>query len=274
MARRFAVSTLIGVLGLAGASSCNEVSGVSGLDFGYGATSSSTGATTAASASSSSAASSAGSSSSGGGTGGGDGGTSTPPTAQALLALTTTCKVVSKADYQNDYNPMAADIPVCGLDGAVFWQAGMSIDCDGASHASAECPSPTSTTAATDSMGHALNSVLLPFVVIPDDTGCTPLPWDYFPAGLAFGSVIAVIYDGQVSYGVFGDTGDCGTIGQASYAMAKSLGIDPGPGNPGVENSVTYIAFVGAGSVAAPIEEHAAAVTLGEQLAATLVANN
>ncbi len=77
-----------------------------------------------------------------------------------------------------------------------------------------------------------------------------------------------MIYDGKVSYGVFGDTGSCNTVGQASYAMASSLGISLAAPNPGVENSVTYIAFVGGGTVAAPIEDHAAAVSLGQTLAA------
>ena len=182
--------------------------------------------------------------------------------------------MVSKANYKNDIDPMTADIPACGLTGAVFWTAGMSIDCDGASHASTQCPSTSGSTAATDSKGNALSSVNLPFVVLPANSGCTPVPWDYFSAGLQYGSVVAVLYNGQVSYGVFGDTGNCDTIGAASYAMAQSLGIPPGPTNGGAENSVTYIAFVGANAVAAPIEDHATAVSLGQTLAATLVANN
>jgi hypothetical protein len=83
-----------------------------------------------------------------------------------------------------------------------------------------------------------------------------------------------VIYNGKLGYGVFGDTGNCNTIGSASYAMAESVGVPPGPTNPGAENSVTYIAFLGAGAVASPIEDHAAAVSLGQSLAKKLVADN
>ncbi len=149
-----------GLVACAWTSGCNEVSGLSGLDFGSGG-SRSAGATTAHGASSTSA----------GGTGGG---AAAPPTAQELLALTTSCDVVSTSDYENDYDPMAADIPICGLTGAVFWKAGMSIDCDGKSHTSTKCPSGSGSTAATDSMGQALSSVDLPFVVLPVNSGCNP----------------------------------------------------------------------------------------------------
>ncbi len=290
---------VVAITGLATAwvsASCNEVTGLSGLDFGNGgsggkvATASSTSSTHASSsttttgmAGASSSAGTGGASASTGGssssssstTAGGTGGASSgPPTAADLLALTTTCTVVSKANYKNDIDPMTADISVCGLEDAVFWTSGMSIDCDGASHTSTQCPSTSGSTAATDSTGKALSSVDLPFVVLPANSGCTPVPWDYFTAGLQYGSVVAVIYNGQVSYGVFGDTGGCDTIGSASYAMAQSLGIPPGPTNPGAENSVTYIAFTGAGAVASPIEDHATAVSLGQKLATMLVANN
>jgi len=282
----------VGLAAAALGAACNEVTGLSGLDFqnsGSGGKPAAASSASSAHASSSSGTGSASSSASTGGassstgtggasssasTGGSGGGTSGPPTAADLLALTTMCNVVSKANYENDIDPMTADIPVCGLTGAVFWTSGMSIDCDGASHTSAQCPSASGSTAATDSKGNALSSVDLPFVVLPANSGCTPVPWDYFTAGLQYGSVIAVIYNGQVGYGVFGDTGGCDTIGQASYAMAQSVGVPPGPTSPGAENSVTYIAFVGAAAVASPIEDHAAAVSLGQSLAKMLVANN
>ena len=52
--------------------------------------------------------------------------------------------------------------------------------------------------------------------------------------------------------------------------MAASLGIDPDPATGGADTGVTYIVFTGAGAVVSPIEDHAAAVSLGEVLAAQL----
>ncbi len=65
-----------------------------------------------------------------------------------------------------------------------------------------------------------------------------------------------------------------GIIGEASYAMASSLGIDPNPASGGVDTGVTYIVFTGQGAVVIPIEDHASAVTLGNQLAAQIIQNN
>jgi len=44
------------------------------------------------------------------------------------------------------------------------------------------------------------------------------------PPAWRLGSVVAVIYNGQVAYGVFGDEGPDNIIGEASYAMAALLG--------------------------------------------------
>ena len=61
-------------------------------------------------------------------------------------------------------------------------------------------------------------------------------------------------------------------IGEASYAMATLLGIDPDPATGGTGSGVTYIAFTGPTSVVNKIEDHAEAVRLGQMLAATLLA--
>jgi len=177
-------------------------------------------------------------------------------------------------NYKTDSDPgLPIDIPICGLKGAVFWKADLDVDCDGKQ--SAQCNLQTDAayqaqTSATDSNGDPLDAATLPYVVVP-------LPstrFDYAAAGLAFGSVIAVIYQGKVEYGVFGDEGPKAIIGEASYAMAASLGINPDPSVGGTDSGVTYIAFTGAGAVVAKIEDHPAAVTLGEKLASTLVGAN
>lgn len=205
----------------------------------------------------------------GGGTGGGMSG---PPTADQLLALLGACTPVSTGFYKTDNDPNApADISVCGLQGAVFWKADLDVDCDGGQQpACKDDASYLPDTSATDTQGNPLDASTLPYVVVP-------LPssrFDYNAAGLALGSVIAVIYKGQVRYGIFGDEGPKTIIGEASYAMAQSLGIDPDPNFGGVDSGVTYIAFTGAGAVVTQNENHDEAVALGEKLAAGLISAN
>ena len=197
-----------------------------------------------------------------------------PPDAAQLLALTADCLMISNGGYQSDDDDGApADIPVCGLAGAVFWTADMDIDCDG--KMSAQCNPQTDgayqdQTSAEDSQGDPLDAASLPYVVVP-------LPsarFDYTQGGLALGSVIAVIYQGQVRYGVFGDEGPENIIGEASYAMAASLGIDPDPAVGGSDGPVTYIAFTGPAAVVRTMEDHDEAVQIGEARAAELLQNN
>lgn len=207
------------------------------------------------------------------GAAGAAGGTGGPPTAAELLALLGSCNKVG-GDYKTDDEPgLPSNISICGLNGAVFWKADMDIDCDG--KPSTVCnkstdPAFQAQTSATDSKGAFLDASKLPYVVIP-------LPstrFDYAKAGLELGTVVAVIYNGKVEYGVFGDEGPDNIIGEASYAMAQLLGIDPDPATGGTDTGVTYIAFTGKASVVAKIEDHTAATTLGQQRAALLVSQN
>jgi hypothetical protein len=198
---------------------------------------------------------------------GGDG--SPPPTAADLLAKLSTCNKVG-GDYATDSGG-AQTIPICGLSNAVFWKADMDIDCDGKQ--SPQCNSSTdpswqNQTSATDSHGNPLDAANLPYVVVP-------LPstrFDYATAGLDFGSVIAVIYNNKLEYAVFGDEGPSSIIGEASYATAAALGIDPNPATGGVDSGVAYIAFTGAAAVVPVIEDHAMAVQLGIARARALLA--
>jgi hypothetical protein len=205
-----------------------------------------------------------------GGTDAGAGaGTSAAPTADELLALVATCTTASKSRYATD-DGAAATVDICSLPGAYFWKADMDVDCDGKrTSACSESTDPwfQNQTSASDSKGGWLDASTLPYVVIP-------LPstrFDYKAAGFRLGDVVAVIYKGKVEYGVFGDEGPAGIIGEASYAMAKSLGIDPNPATGGTDSGVTYIAFPGSGAVVAPIEDHAKAVALGQSLANKLL---
>ena len=191
------------------------------------------------------------------------------PTAADLMAKLATCQKIG-GDYATD-SGLAETIPICGLSSAVFWKADMDVDCDGKQ--SAQCnsntdPSFQNQTSAVDSHGNPLDASSLPYVVVP-------LPssrFDYGSAGLAYGSVIAVIYMDRVEYAVFGDEGPTSIIGEASYATAQSLGIDPDPSTGGADGGVAYLAFTGPSAVVPVIEDHAAAVQLGIAKARALLA--
>jgi hypothetical protein len=198
--------------------------------------------------------------------GGGAGGA---PTASQLLALVQNCSsVVSTHKYATDEGGNA-NIDICSLNGALFWKGDMDIDCDGRDVGDMKCPGNDCCyqpqTAYTNKSGMPLAASLTPYVVIPNDFKYT---------GLKGGTVVAVIYNGKIQYAVFGDTGPDTIIGEASYACADKLGINPDPGNGGTGSGVTYIAFVGTGTVPADIENLSETQTLGEKLAAQLILNN
>lgn len=193
-----------------------------------------------------------------------------PPTAAELRAAVATCDMVIGGPFAADSGD-TANISICGRTGFVHWTADMDIDCDGKE--TPQCNLDTDpyfmdATAAVDSNGDPLDSAGLPFVVVPLRT----TRFDYRAAGLAMGSVFAVVYGDRVEYGVAGDLGPGAIIGEASYAMAVSLGIDPDPSTGGTDEDVIYIGFTGDSAEIDPIEDHAAAVALGESLARSLVA--
>ncbi|AYN38504.1 hypothetical protein D9753_05740 [Streptomyces dangxiongensis] len=187
-----------------------------------------------------------------------------------LLSKVTSCSQVSNGKYRTD-EETSATVPVCGKNGAVFWKADLDIDCDG--QRTANCnedrdPWYQDDTAFHQSDGKPLKAETLPYVVVPSTSSI----WNYSNAGIKGGGVVAVIYNNKVEYAVVGDTGPTKIIGEASYATAKALGIDPDPATGGAESGVTYILFKN--SKVSPIESHSAAVTLGNQLAQQFLANN
>ncbi|MFF3325223.1 glycoside hydrolase family 75 protein [Streptomyces sp. NPDC002889] len=196
--------------------------------------------------------------------------TEAPVTASQLLDKVTRCTQISRGKYRSDQGA-AAKIPVCDAKGAVFWKADMDIDCDG--QPTVRCNRQTDpyfqpTTAFQQSDGAQLNAEKLPFIVVPGPSSI----WDYRVSGIRGGSVAAVIYKNKVQYAVVGDTGPTGIIGEASYATAKALGIDPHPSTGGAASGVTYIVFKQ--SRVSPIESRNAALTLGKSLARSFVKNN
>ncbi|MEU6197740.1 glycoside hydrolase family 75 protein [Streptomyces sp. NPDC047061] len=187
-----------------------------------------------------------------------------------LLAKVTSCSQISSGKYRTD-DETSATIPVCGKNGAVFWKADMDIDCDG--QRTTNCnedrdPWYQDDTAFHQSDGKPLKAESLPYIVVPSTSSI----WNYSSAGIKGGGVVAVIYNNKVEYAVVGDTGPTNIIGEASYATAKALGIDPDPATGGADSGVTYILFKN--SKVSPIESHSAAVTLGDQLAKQFLANN
>src|SRR4051794_24319005 len=202
-----------------------------------------------------------------GDSGGGGGGA---PSASELLAKLTSCSQISSGLYKTD-SEKSRTIPVCGLSDAVFWKADMDIDCDG--QRTSQCNENTdccfqADTAFHQSDGKPLNAAVLPYVVVPSPSST----WDYRKFGIAGAGVVAVIYNNQVTYAVVGDTGPTDIIGEASYATASSLGINPDPSNGGTDSGVTYLFFKN--SKVTPIESHANAVSTGETLARQFVNNH
>jgi hypothetical protein len=192
--------------------------------------------------------------------------------AGALGMLTSKCTVASNGKYSTDEG-VPATIDICKLNGAFFWNSDMDIDCDG--QTTTQCshqtdPAYQNVTSFSQSDGQPLIASSLPYIVVP-------LPssrFDYTQNDIQPGALAIVLYNGQLNYGVFGDEGPNNIIGEASYAMAKSLGIDPDPATGGVDSGVTFIVLTGMGAVVNPIEDHNAAVTLGQQLAQQLLQNN
>ncbi|MGW0947913.1 glycoside hydrolase family 75 protein [Streptomyces sp. NPDC002623] len=184
-----------------------------------------------------------------------------------LLSRVRDCTPVSDGRYRTDAGAPAT-IPVCGTDEAVFWTADMDIDCDG--RPSPQCNSGTdpvfsAATSYTQSDGRYLDAATLPYIVVP---GVSAI-WDHRAHGVRGGAVAAVVHQDRVQYAVVGDTGPTGIIGEASYATAEALGINPDPRGGGTPSGVTYIVFKD--SRATPIESHASAVEVGERLARQFV---
>src|SRR5262249_3174976 len=167
-----------------------------------------------------------------------------------------TCNQISNGRYPTD-SGAPATVPICGLMGALYWQADMDIDCDG--QVTTQCnqntdPAFQPRTSAQTSTGDWLNAAPLPSFVIPLPSNIV----DYSAHNMDLGAVAAIIYNDRVEFAVFGDQGPDNIIGEASYATARSLGIDPNPATGGIDRGVTYLVFTGSNVM--PIENHDQAV--------------
>jgi hypothetical protein len=192
------------------------------------------------------------------------------PSADALRGVVANCKQVSSGLFKVDsYGD--ANVPVCGLGGAVFWTADLDVDCDG--RESTRCngradPDYQAETAAHDAHGQPLDAAALPYVVVPGVSD----RWSYKDAGLRVGrSVVAVVYGNRVVYGVIGDVGPKALLGEASYAMAERLGMSPDPRKGGVDKGVLYIAFTGPEGEIKRADDTAEAERTGRRAAGRLI---
>jgi hypothetical protein len=193
-------------------------------------------------------------------------------TVEALVAKLQHCTKASHTAFATDSGG-SAKIDICKLKNAVFFKADMDIDCDGKK--STHCNSSTdhswqNQTAALDSNGKPLDAATVPYIVVPGES----TRWNFADAGIAIGSVGAVIYNGKLTFGVVGDIGPKAIIGEASYAMADSLDINPDPAVGGVDSGVSYILFTGPSAILHKNEDHGEAFSVGMRRAAQLLAEN
>jgi hypothetical protein len=185
------------------------------------------------------------------------------PTAAQLLAKTKTCSVASKGKYKTD-KETGASVNICKSGSAYFWKADMDIDCDGinTSHCNHNTdPWYQGQTSFETSKGKSFQADKTHYYVIP-------LPssrFSYKSAGIKPGTVAAVIYNNKVVYAVFADEGPNDIIGEASYATASALGINPNPKNGGTDSGVTYIVFKG--NVPSPVENNNTITSKGQAAA-------
>jgi hypothetical protein len=210
------------------------------------------------------------------------------PAIARLLTLTSNCTTANQIPNSHTYkldNGMATSI--CSLKGgpgnvggAIYFTADMDIDCDGlttthcpGTGADMDCCYQSETSfagpnSASNAHGKELASENTPYVVIPQDVRFPGLDQSNG------GNIIAVIYNNQLEFGVFGDQGPSDIIGEASVRTANGLGIPSSPARGGVGGGVTYIVFVGTGSQPADMENIPEVQTLGAQLTESLLQNN
>ncbi|GIH13083.1 ricin-type beta-trefoil lectin domain protein [Rugosimonospora africana] len=185
------------------------------------------------------------------------------PTASQLLAMTQVCDEVSDGKYAMHEGGLAK-ISVCKKKSAYFWTSDMAIDCDG--EVTDECNPDTDSTFSEGtnfktSTGKYFTADVTHYFVIP-------LPssrFDYQNAGIKPGNVGAVIYNGKLVYAVFADLGPSDSIGEASYATARSLGVETDPSIGGTAGPVTFIVFPGV--VPDPVEDNDVIARVGKTAA-------
>ncbi|MBN1983018.1 MAG: glycoside hydrolase family 75 protein [Chitinivibrionales bacterium] len=183
-------------------------------------------------------------------------------------------KLLELVKRSTDLTPAVFDvdggkIPIKEFKGknVLLWQGDMDIDCDGKE--SSECNKQKDPWFQPQtSVGADICASVTPFFVIPVPSS----EFNYKNNNIKLGQIGAVIYNNQVAYGPFLD--ECGEpylIGEASYAMAKLLGINPDPKNGGIDKGVTYMVFTGTTGLLKNYSDHNQAVQIGSTRAQELI---
>jgi hypothetical protein len=115
--------------------------------------------------------------------------------------------------------------------------------------------------------GNNIDASKVPYYVIPSN-------FNLSGHGLGGGQIAAILYNGKLTFAVLIDTGPTNIIGEASYATAKILGIDPDPETGGTDGPVTYIVFTGSDARVGNLTDHQEALTKGAALAEKFIAAN
>jgi len=179
------------------------------------------------------------------------------------------------------------DVPIWHLPGsaAFFYEAGMTIDADGAPNAYHPDNTGLDDLKNAGSPGNwqglAKNADGDPFIQGPDDpypgyyvsataltdrtkpmsdpahyVDSTKIPYIVLPGALArqlsarpgdFASVIN-LNNGKSSYAIFGDVGPSDRIGEGSVALAENLGIRSDARNGGARRGILFLVFPGSGN--------------------------
>jgi hypothetical protein len=193
-------------------------------------------------------------------------------TAAQLLAIVAAHKQLI-TETQNAFRTdagAALNISMYQLTNATTWTADMDIDCDGAQTTNCNSTRDPWYQNQTSCCGGSVAAENTPYFVIPIGS-----PANSSSRGISFGQVAAIIYNNQVVYAMFADEcGDNTVIGEASYATANLLGINPDPANGGTDGPVTYIVFTGTNGRLASADRptHQKAIDLGVLRAHDLVA--
>jgi len=192
-----------------------------------------------------------------------------PDLTQALLTYAgTPCVQISRGLYRTDARSEPT-VPICDLGDAVTFTADLDVDCDG--QLTDECnrdtdPTFLNGTSFEQSDGRPLDAAGVPYVVLPMKSEI----WDFKDHGITGGSVVAVIYRDVMVYGVVGDTGPSRIVGEASYAAAEALGINPSGRVGGTTGPVTYVVFKN--SRVPALEDTADVAQRGERLTRAVLA--
>jgi hypothetical protein len=112
---------------------------------------------------------------------------------------------------------------------AVYFKAGMDIDCDGSKRARQIDPCGQTQTSLRYRNGESVNAENINYIVLPAG--------QYKKLGIKLGDIAAVRYNGHVAFAIFADVGPRHKLGEGSMALASALGINNSPTRGGIKGS-------------------------------------